>query len=127
MEGIFGLVMLVVMLAVYFVPWIIAGYRQHPNMAGIAVLNVFLGWSLLGWVAALVWSLSAFEGYSRSEMKRAPPLKAGVIDPKLVSKGVQCPFCAEQIKPGAKLCRFCDSWLPETSSEEKKPGGRRET
>ncbi|MDE0040023.1 MAG: superinfection immunity protein [Gammaproteobacteria bacterium] len=29
-------------------------WRLHPHAAGIAVLNVFLGWTVFGWVAALV-------------------------------------------------------------------------
>ena len=40
----------------YFLPSIIAAYRNHPNVAGILILNVFLGWTLLGWVGALIWS-----------------------------------------------------------------------
>ena len=42
--------------SVYFLPAIIAGTRDHHNMVPIFLLNLFLGWSLLGWVAALVWS-----------------------------------------------------------------------
>jgi hypothetical protein len=40
----------------YFLPWIVAYYRGHQNTAAIALLNLFLGWSFLGWVIALVWS-----------------------------------------------------------------------
>jgi Superinfection immunity protein len=46
-------------LAVYFVPAIIAFSRNHRNRAAILVLDLLLGWTLLGWVAALVWSLTA--------------------------------------------------------------------
>lgn len=30
--------------------------KKHAS--GIIILNVFLGWTLLGWVAALVWAVS---------------------------------------------------------------------
>ena len=40
----------------YFLPAIIAAVRHTHNAAGILLLNLFLGWTLLGWVAALVWS-----------------------------------------------------------------------
>jgi hypothetical protein len=43
---------------VYFVPTIVASRSQHPYRSGILALNLLLGWSLLGWVAALVWALS---------------------------------------------------------------------
>lgn len=46
------------MLAVgYFLPFLIALLRGHRNVLGVFVLNLFLGWTMLGWIAALVWSL----------------------------------------------------------------------
>jgi len=48
----------VVGIAIYFVPSIIAHHRKHRNEAAITVLNFFLGWTFLGWVAALVWALT---------------------------------------------------------------------
>ena len=46
-------------LVIYFVPTIVARLRHHHQRAAIFVLNLFLGWTLLGWVAALVWSATA--------------------------------------------------------------------
>jgi hypothetical protein len=43
-------------LVVYLAPAIIAALRKKKNIAAIAILNVLLGWTLAGWVAALVWS-----------------------------------------------------------------------
>lgn len=45
-------------LAAYFAPSIIAIKRDHRSKLGIIALNVLLGWSLLGWIIALIWSLS---------------------------------------------------------------------
>jgi hypothetical protein len=45
------------MIAGYFVPLLIAIRRKHPQVVAIAALNVFLGWSFVGWVAALIWAL----------------------------------------------------------------------
>jgi len=42
-------------LAVYFVPSYIAHVRKHPNATPILIVNIFAGWTLIGWVAALVW------------------------------------------------------------------------
>lgn len=53
------LLMLAAMVAVYFLPGLIAYKRDHQNAASIMLLNLFLGWTLLGWVGALVWSASA--------------------------------------------------------------------
>lgn len=55
-----GVVLLVlVVLAGYFLPTIIAAARHHHNAGAIFVLNLFLGWTFLGWVLALVWSATA--------------------------------------------------------------------
>jgi nicotinamide riboside transporter PnuC len=42
--------------ALYLLPSIVAAVRHHHNTVAIIVLNVFLGWTFLGWLAALVWS-----------------------------------------------------------------------
>jgi hypothetical protein len=42
----------------YFVPSLIALIRGN-NFASIFAVNLFLGWSLVGWVVALAWALSA--------------------------------------------------------------------
>ena len=47
----------VVVLGLYFLPTIVAVARWHPNASAIFVLSLLLGWSGLGWVAALVWAL----------------------------------------------------------------------
>lgn len=51
-----GLLMLVVS---YFSPALIALLRRHHQSAAIAALNVLLGWTVLGWIGALIWSLTA--------------------------------------------------------------------
>src|SRR5262249_13193983 len=40
-------------LLVYFLPFVIAMLRGHPNTMAIFVLTFFLGWSFIGWVIAL--------------------------------------------------------------------------
>ena len=40
-------------LPLYFLPLIIAYLRAAPDRASVAVINVLLGWTYLGWVAAL--------------------------------------------------------------------------
>jgi|SRR5215472_10950934 len=38
----------------YFLPTIVALVRHSPNAGMVIVVNLFLGWSLVGWVVALV-------------------------------------------------------------------------
>jgi hypothetical protein len=54
-----GIVFLLVALGLYFLPTIIVISRNHHNASAIGILNLLLGWTFLGWVAALVWSLTA--------------------------------------------------------------------
>ena len=42
----------------YFIPWLIAVTRSHRNSNAIFALNLLLGWTLIGWVAAIVWALT---------------------------------------------------------------------
>ena len=44
-------------LAVYFVPTIVAIVRHVRNVLGIVLLNIFGGWTFVGWIIALVWSI----------------------------------------------------------------------
>ena len=52
------IVLVVTVLAAYFAPWIIAVSRKQGNAAAIGVLNLFLGWTFIGWVVALVWAMT---------------------------------------------------------------------
>ena len=40
----------------YLLPAIIA--NKHPNGTAIFWLNVLLGWTLIGWIVALIWVLT---------------------------------------------------------------------
>jgi hypothetical protein len=44
-----------IILGIYFLPTIVAALRHHQQVLAIFLLNLLLGWTLLGWVAALVW------------------------------------------------------------------------
>lgn len=45
-----------IIISVYFFPTIVACINKKRNSSAILVLNFFLGWSLIGWVVALVWA-----------------------------------------------------------------------
>src|SRR5690554_4801536 len=46
-------------LGIYLIPYWVAVQREHHNAAAIGVLNLLLGWTLIGWVGALVWACTA--------------------------------------------------------------------
>ncbi|MFU8814618.1 MAG: superinfection immunity protein [Pseudomonadales bacterium] len=53
-----GGALFMMLLALYMIPSIIAYSRRHQSRMAIVAVNVLLGWSLLGWIVAFVWSLT---------------------------------------------------------------------
>jgi len=52
-----GFFVLVVLLAIYFIPTIAAAAKRHLRWEAIFWLNLLLGWILIPWVIALCWAL----------------------------------------------------------------------
>lgn len=42
---------------IYFIPSIVANSNNKKNEGAIIVFNILLGWTILGWVIALVWAM----------------------------------------------------------------------
>jgi hypothetical protein len=40
----------------YFLPSIVALAKSKRDLLAIFLLNFFLGWTMIGWVVALVWA-----------------------------------------------------------------------
>jgi Superinfection immunity protein len=67
--------MLIVATLLYFLPTVIALSRGHLSGLAIFLLNLFLGWTLIGWLIALIWS---FTGNTAGNLYRR---EATFIDP----------------------------------------------
>ena len=99
-DGALGMyvVSLFLYLAIYLAPSIVAKTRKIKNFAQVFIVNFFLGWTLIGWVVALVMAFKP-------------------IDPKdVVVRAVggsvsSCPKCAFFSTPGANFCKECGSAL----------------
>ena len=48
----------ILVLGIYFLPSLFALIDRKRNTVAIFALNLFLGWTFVGWVVALVWSLT---------------------------------------------------------------------
>jgi hypothetical protein len=46
-------------LGLYLLPTYISWQRHHHNAGPIFLVNLLLGWTLVGWVVALAWSATA--------------------------------------------------------------------
>ncbi|MEO8895861.1 MAG: superinfection immunity protein, partial [Rhizomicrobium sp.] len=49
-----------VLFLMYWLPTIVAIVRRTPSALGVAMLNFFLGWTVIGWIIALVIALAAY-------------------------------------------------------------------
>ena len=51
--------LLILALFAYFLPTVMASSRGHQNIGMIFLTNLLLGWTVLGWIAGLVWAATA--------------------------------------------------------------------
>ncbi len=58
---------------IYFAPAVVASMRGHMSATAIFVLNLFLGWTALGWILALVWSFTGNTKANARMMSGLPP------------------------------------------------------
>lgn len=79
---------------VYLVPTFIAAQRRARNARVIFLVNLVFGWTVLFWLAALIWACVDAAGFAEGSVKK-------------------CPHCAEVIKIEAAVCRFCNRDLPK--------------
>jgi len=54
---------LLFLIGLYLLPSIIAGSRHLYERPAITLLNIFLGWTFIGWIIALIWALTAPSPY----------------------------------------------------------------
>jgi len=62
-----GLETLLWWLAIYFAPWLVSLMRRHRSKLAIFITNLVFGWTLLGWIIALIWACTG-----NVEEKRKP-------------------------------------------------------
>jgi len=96
--------------ALYFLPTYEAWARKHPNLTSIALINLLVGWSLVGWIIAIVWA------HRKSEPISAPRALHSETDMTLADpsrKTKTCPYCAEQVLETAIKCKHCGSDLTQ--------------
>lgn len=55
---------------IYLTPTIIALKLKQPNKRAVALVNLLLGWTVFGWIAAFILSLT---GPAKEEGARANP------------------------------------------------------
>jgi Superinfection immunity protein len=92
-----GVFLLLLALVLYFLPSLIGQKKRNAN--SIFIVNLFLGWTLVGWVIALAWAVAA----------EAP---APVTSPTPVIAPVSripylCNQCGKYSEPVGLFCPLC--------------------
>lgn len=72
---VFGTVAVIIMIA-YLLPVLIGWSRRVADLGSVAVINIALGWTLVGWVIALAMALR-----TRPEQAPAVQIFQGVLPP----------------------------------------------
>ena len=62
MDFLGNLIVFVAVVGLYFLPFGLAKYRKHHQSDAILMTNLLLGWTGIGWIAALIWAATATEG-----------------------------------------------------------------
>lgn len=92
-----SLVLVLACILIYFIPSIVGSRKK--NSGAIIALNLLLGWTLIGWVVALVWALTY-------EEKRWPqPQTSQPVAPVL------CVSCGKYAAANATFCQSCGTAL----------------
>ncbi|MBU2717913.1 superinfection immunity protein, partial [Acidithiobacillus ferridurans] len=57
----------IVAMAIYALPALLAWSMGSPQRMAITLLDLLLGWTILGWIAALIWAVMSGNGGSFDE------------------------------------------------------------
>ncbi len=98
---------LLVSLFLYFLPAFLA--RNKPNFTAILLVNLFLGWTFIGWIVALIWALS-----SEPQRQVAAPVQSAAPPQPAAATSFFCTACGKPCPAGARFCSSCGAALPAT-------------
>jgi uncharacterized membrane protein len=63
-----GVVLLIALAVLYFLPTAIVGIRDKAEGGfGIFIINLLLGWTVIGWLVCFIWACS---GRTRGDVRR---------------------------------------------------------
>jgi hypothetical protein len=111
-----SVVFMLVLVAAYFIPTIVAAQRGIPNAGPVAIINLFLGWTFIGWVVALAMAVA---GERPSTQRRVPDASGPPAPAKVATNATnKCPDCAEAVLADANVCKHCGYRFALAASSE---------
>ena len=88
-------------LLIYFLPTILA--RNKADALGVFLVNLFLGWTVIGWLVALIWACAS-EDVVRV---RYMPTQYVAVGSGPVSGGRFCSCCGTLAPLSWRYCSAC--------------------
>jgi hypothetical protein len=102
-----GVILLFLFIGLYFLPTIVAGSSHKRNTGAIFVLNLLLGWTVVGWIIAIVWASTTDVQPVTVIQQTAPPAVQQL-------PAAFCTKCGVYSPPGSAFCNRCGGGLGET-------------
>lgn len=76
-----GLILILLVVAAYFLPTLVAWQRKH-NVSGVLIVNFLVGWTMIGWIIALVMACGTDKTQNITVINQAPGAPAPLFDPR---------------------------------------------
>ena len=78
---------LVFSVIVYFAPTILAIDKHHPSPVAVFIVNLLLGWTIIGWIVALMWATGAPTNVI-NPVKTVSPIDAAIAPTNQSTTGI---------------------------------------
>jgi membrane protease subunit (stomatin/prohibitin family) len=111
------LIVVLIGICVYFIPSFVAVTRKVTNSGSVFVINLLLGWTLVGWAVALAMAvktnMTQIEVVTRSADAVTPRFQTETIQPKILAPlsgtatGKECTRCDKKLDDEAAFCSRC--------------------
>ena len=71
----------------YFLPSLLAFHRKVPSPGSVIVINLFLGWTFIGWVVALAMAARSVPAVPKMLPANPNPEPSSIYDPRFKRSG----------------------------------------
>lgn len=107
-EALGGVLAFLVIAGFYLLPAVVAAIRKVPNAGSVFVINLFLGWTVIGWVIALAMAARLTPPPPVHQTFTSQPLEtSSPARPETSTAGratlAYCPQCGTQAIPGHRF------------------------
>jgi hypothetical protein len=113
-----AVVVIVIGIAIYMLPTIVGATRKVVNIGSVFAINLFLGWTLVGWVVALAMALRTNPPHAYPQMWQGQ-MAPGVAPQGVPQPGVLAPpgWYPDPSNPSVRRWWDGHQWTASTSDQ----------